>query len=106
MNDITQLKTKFLGKQFSCEKLKQEYSIPCTFFHDETKEYVTEKVKKQYEQLRIHPSCPLLSEIKTLFKETSFRLILPGFAYTMEYRPDRINFKVDDNGFVTNIYQG
>jgi hypothetical protein len=42
----------------------------------------------------------------TLPADLNDRIIRPGMAVTKDYRPDRLNIVVDENGTVTDLYCG
>jgi hypothetical protein len=46
-----------------------------------------------------------LASVNAAFPENT-RLLLPGAAATMDYRPDRMNVEVDKSDKVTKIYCG
>lgn len=47
-------------------------------------------------------------DVKKLVEATdrSFRMLPPGSAMTMDYRPDRINIELDDNNIVVRVFCG
>lgn len=52
----------------------------------------------------------LIGKTETALKGISFdgpvRIIHPGTAVTKDYRTNRINFDIDENGIITRIYCG